>query len=76
MTAVGARPPQLLCDDEVTIPVDDIELAGHVQVPYQPISIVIVAHGSGTDRRAPSNRYVAQALAGHRSGPRLALAQR
>lgn len=54
--------PQFLRDDEVRVPIDDVVVAGHLTVPAQPRGIVVFAHGSGSSRRSPRNRYVADVL--------------
>ena len=41
-------------------------LAGHLTVPEHPAGIVLFAHGSGSSRHSPRNRYVAAVL--HRAG--------
>lgn len=55
-----------LVDEDVTIPVGQVQLAGHLTVPEQPQGLVAFAHGSGSSRHSPRNRYVAAAL--NRSG--------
>jgi putative phosphoribosyl transferase len=44
---------------EVTIPVGNIFLEGNLSVPENPAGIVLFAHGSGSSRMSPRNRYVA-----------------
>jgi putative phosphoribosyl transferase len=39
-----------------------VELAGHLTVPDGAHGIVVFAHGSGSSRRSPRNRHVAEAL--------------
>ncbi len=53
---------QLLRDDQVLVPVDDVVVAGHLRVPPQPRGIVVFAHGSGSSRHSPRNRFVADVL--------------
>ena len=47
---------------EVRIPLDEVELAGSLELPQDPIGIVIFAHGSGSSRHSHRNRYVAESL--------------
>ena len=37
-------------------------MAGHLTIPEQPRGIVVFAHGSGSSRHSPRNRYVAELL--------------
>jgi putative phosphoribosyl transferase len=46
----------------VTIAADDVTLEGDLSVPDQPAGIVIFAHGSGSGRHSPRNRFVARYL--------------
>jgi putative phosphoribosyl transferase len=59
----GARmsdPP--LRDQEVEVQTGTNTLAGHLLVPEDPQGIVIFAHGSGSSRYSPRNRFVAHVL--------------
>jgi len=47
---------------EVLIAVDDIKLEGTLVIPRDAKGIVLFAHGSGSSRHSPRNRYVAQIL--------------
>lgn len=47
---------------DVTIPVRDASLAGTLTLPDGARGIVVFAHGSGSSRRSPRNRYVAEEL--------------
>lgn len=48
---------------EVVIPVrEGIGLEGHLEIPPQPVGIVLFAHGSGSGRFSPRNNYVAEVL--------------
>ncbi|MGZ4693114.1 MAG: phosphoribosyltransferase family protein [Acidimicrobiales bacterium] len=63
---VAARPsadddPPLRSED-VAVVAGPVTLAGHLEVPEQPIGIVVFAHGSGSSRHSPRNRYVASVL--------------
>ena len=49
-------------DGEVEIPAGEARLAGHLTVPGQATGIVVFAHGSGSSRHSPRNRYVAGVL--------------
>ncbi len=53
-------------DVEVTMPVDGVRLAGRLRVPGAARGLVLFAHGSGSSRLSPRNRYVADEL--HRAG--------
>ncbi len=53
-------PPQV--EQTVHLPVDKIELLGDLVVPARVGGIVIFAHGSGSSRHSPRNRFVAQVL--------------
>ena len=52
---------------EVVLDVDDVQVGGHLTIPRSPRGLVIFAHGSGSSRHSPRNRYVADVLnhAGH-----------
>ncbi len=47
---------------EIHIPVDGITLNGDLEIPDQARGLVIFAHGSGSSRFSPRNRFVAQVL--------------
>lgn len=47
---------------EVTVPLDDLELAGNLVVPEGARGVVLFAHGSGSSRFSPRNRFVADQL--------------
>jgi putative phosphoribosyl transferase len=49
-------------DEEVWVPVGGATVAGHLMVPRDPRGIVVFAHGSGSSRHSPRNRYVADLL--------------
>ena len=55
-----------LRDEEVRVVAGRTELAGHLTIPENPIGMVVFAHGSGSSRHSPRNRYVASVL--HRAG--------
>ncbi|MEF8787398.1 MAG: dienelactone hydrolase family protein [Haloarculaceae archaeon] len=46
----------------VHIPVDDVELEGTLDVPAGATGQVVFAHGSGSSRESPRNRYVAEVI--------------
>ncbi len=56
----GADPP--LLDEEVRVTAGAAEVAGHLLIPENPKGIVVFAHGSGSSRHSPRNRYVAEVL--------------
>ncbi|RDI60462.1 dienelactone hydrolase [Nocardia pseudobrasiliensis] len=64
MTTAEIASSWLQHDDEVVVPVEHVELAGHLRVPMRPTGVVVFAHGSGTDRNSPRNKYLAGLLAG------------
>lgn len=49
-------------DEEVAVPVGAAELAGRLTVPGHATAIVVFAHGSGSSRNSPRNRFVADVL--------------
>ncbi|QLJ01240.1 phosphoribosyltransferase [Streptomyces sp. NEAU-sy36] len=51
---------------EVTVPAGAVRLAGRLTVPGDATGVVAFAHGSGSSRHSPRNRYVAEGL--HRAG--------
>lgn len=58
--AVGDDPP--IRDEEVQVAAGEARLAGHLTVPEVVRGLVIFAHGSGSSRHSPRNRYVAMVL--------------
>ncbi len=50
------------CDRDVEIPFGTIRLEGHLHVPERAAGVVLFAHGSGSSRHSPRNRYVADVL--------------
>lgn len=46
----------------VNIPINGIKLGGELVIPPKAKGIVIFAHGSGSSRLSPRNRYVAEVL--------------
>jgi putative phosphoribosyl transferase len=53
-----------LRDEEVRVAAGTVTLAGQLTVPEHPKGIVVFAHGSGSSRHSPRNRYVATVLNG------------
>ncbi len=53
------KPPleQLVC-----IPADRVQVEGLLELPANALAIVLFAHGSGSSRHSPRNRYVARVL--------------
>jgi predicted phosphoribosyltransferase/dienelactone hydrolase len=56
----AADPP--VRDDEVAVVAGNVELAGRLTIPENPRATVVFAHGSGSSRHSPRNRYVAAEL--------------
>lgn len=52
----------LIQDQEVRIPVGNVQLEGNLTLPEGAKGIVLFAHGSGSSRFSPRNRFVADAL--------------
>ncbi|HWS91734.1 MAG TPA: alpha/beta family hydrolase [Mycobacterium sp.] len=49
-------------DEEVRVSAGPVSVAGHLTIPEQPVGVVVFAHGSGSSRHSPRNRYVAEVL--------------
>lgn len=47
---------------DVTLSADGVALAGTLALPQDPVGLVLFAHGSGSSRHSPRNRFVAGAL--------------
>jgi len=60
--AGGASADPPVRDEEVTVPAAAARLAGHLTVPAGSRGLVLFAHGSGSSRHSPRNRYVAHVL--------------
>jgi putative phosphoribosyl transferase len=58
---VGDPPPEG-SDEEVKIPAGPVVLSGQLTVPANPLGVVLFAHGSGSSRHSPRNRFVARVL--------------
>jgi dienelactone hydrolase len=46
----------------VAVKVSSVRLEGYLSVPSQAVGVVVFAHGSGSSRHSPRNRYVADIL--------------
>ncbi len=53
-------------NEEVRLLAAGVFLAGQLTIPEHPRGIVVFAHGSGSGRHSPRNRYVAEVLTGAR----------
>jgi pimeloyl-ACP methyl ester carboxylesterase len=53
---------------EVGIPADGVSLAGTLALPASALGVVVFAHGSGSSRFSPRNRFVADELLGAHVG--------
>ncbi|MFC6238059.1 phosphoribosyltransferase family protein [Longivirga aurantiaca] len=49
-------------DEKVLVPVAGCRLEGHLVIPPGAPGLVVFAHGSGSSRHSPRNRYVADVL--------------
>lgn len=49
-------------EDVIKIKVGNVELSGNLMIPESSKGIVVFAHGSGSGRLSPRNRYVAKVL--------------
>ena len=58
--ASAGDPP--LRDEEVWVKAGPVTVAGHLTIPERPCGVVVFAHGSGSSRHSPRNRYVAGVL--------------
>lgn len=58
--AVSEDPPSR--DEEVEVSAGTVQLAGHLTLPKNAGAMVVFAHGSGSSRHSPRNRYVATML--------------
>jgi len=66
-TATAASAPMAAVpvgiDAEVLVSAGPLRLPGHLRAPAEAVGAVVFAHGSGSSRHSPRNRYVADALA-------------
>jgi putative phosphoribosyl transferase len=58
--SAATDPP--LRDEEVEVAAGPVRLAGRLTVPEHAVGAVVFAHGSGSSRYSPGNRYVAAVL--------------
>ena len=49
-------------DEGVEMPAGAVRLGGHLTVPEGAVGVVVFAHGSGSSRHSPRNRFVASVL--------------
>ncbi|WP_314196148.1 phosphoribosyltransferase family protein [uncultured Arthrobacter sp.] len=56
----GAEGPGV--EEEVDIPCGEVRLRGSLHLPARCEGVVVFAHGSGSSRHSPRNRYVASVL--------------
>lgn len=59
-TPPGLCPPAI--DDELQVPVGEVELAGWLTVPASTRGVVVLAHGSGSSSRSMRSQLVARLL--------------
>jgi len=52
-------------DEDVEVHAGALRLAGHLRVPTAAAGLVVFAHGSGSSRHSPRNRFVASVLERH-----------
>jgi putative phosphoribosyl transferase len=57
-----ADDPATAVDIEVVVPAGAVELPGWLTIPEGAAGLVVFAHGSGSSRHSPRNRYVAGVL--------------
>ena len=60
--AVGATDDPPVRDEEVVVEVGAVRLVGHLTIPEACSGVVVFAHGSGSSRHSPRNRFVAAVL--------------
>jgi putative phosphoribosyl transferase len=68
-SSTGDRPAAVAGDapvraEDVDVEAGTVHLAGHLAVPRRAVGVVLFAHGSGSGRHSPRNRYVASVLNG------------
>lgn len=66
--ATGAEPlpDPPVRDEEVEVDCEHARVRGRLIVPEDPVGLVIFAHGSGSSRHSPRNRFVAKTLSDSR----------
>ena len=50
---------------QVLLPAGDITLTGSLLIPQNPVAVVLFAHGSGSSRKSPRNKFIASVLCEH-----------
>jgi len=60
--AAGTPDDPPMRDEEVRVNAGPVSVAGHLTIPEHPAGVVVFAHGSGSSRHSPRNRYVAEVL--------------
>ncbi len=61
--ATSTRAPRrMLRDAEISVDAGSVQLAGRLTIPDRAQGIVVFAHGSGSSRHSPRNRFVASVL--------------
>lgn len=60
--ATGHPPDPPVFEREFTFDTGDTQLPGHLVIPDRAAGVVVFAHGSGSSRRSPRNRFAAAAL--------------
>ncbi|MCI4674123.1 phosphoribosyltransferase [Candidatus Mycolicibacterium alkanivorans] len=60
--AVDVAADAPLRDEEIRVPAGPVTVAGHLTIPQHSVGMVVFAHGSGSSRHSPRNRYVAEVL--------------
>jgi putative phosphoribosyl transferase len=58
----SSAPDPLTRTEEVIVPAESIRPAGILAVPQNPTALIVFAHGSGSGRLSPRNRFVADVL--------------
>jgi hypothetical protein len=62
-TVVNMKPGETVIEHvPVSVPAAEVVLQGDLSMPSAPRGIVLFAHGSGSSRHSPRNRYVAEVL--------------
>ncbi len=51
-----------MSDNGISIPVQEVRLAGELNLSDRSLGLVVFAHGSGSSRHSPRNQYVARLL--------------
>jgi pimeloyl-ACP methyl ester carboxylesterase len=58
-----AEPAEMIIDyRSVQVPTGQVTLEGNLNLPQEAVAVVLFAHGSGSGRRSPRNRHVADVL--------------